>query len=223
MTETPLLLSRREENKQATRLALARAALDVVARDGMERLTADAIAEQAGVSRRTFFNYFAHVEDALLAPVDDAVDVLLGRFLDQASEKPLREAVMAVLAAPLPAELLAHSAVIQREASRPGRAGVTARRFVLETAAAKQPVMERALAERIGPVADPVYVAAFSAGFLGVMCRIDAMWVDETGGDVSLAGIERHHDLMRAAVAQLLSGFHESAATSTPIAAPKEG
>ena len=214
MTDIPLLLSRREENKQATRLALARAALDVVARDGMERLTADAIAEQAGVSRRTFFNYFAHVEDALLAPVDDAADVLLGRFLDQAPEQPLREAVTAVLADPLPPELLAHSAVIQREAARPGRAGVTARRFVLETAAAKQPLMERALAERIGPGADPVYVAAFSAAFLGVMCRIDAMWVEETGGDVSRAGVERHHALMRAAVAQLLSGFDESAATA---------
>ena len=205
--------SRREENKQATRHALARAALDVVASDGMEGLTADAIAARAGVSRRTFFNYFDHVEDALLAPVDDIVDVMVARFLARPTDEPLLGAVMAVLDEPLPTSLLTHSAVLQREAARPDRAGVEARRFVLETTAAKQPVLEQALRDRIGADADPVYVATLAAAFLAVMCRIDGLWVERTGGDVTAAGVAEHHRLLRTALTHLVSGFDEPDAT----------
>jgi AcrR family transcriptional regulator len=204
---TPVAFSRREENKQATRLALAQAALDVVSRDGMAALTADAIAERAGVSRRTFFNYF---EDALLAPLDDVVDELVGRFLARPADEPLRQAMLAVLDEPLPTELLRQSAVLQREAARPDRSGIEARRFVLETTASKQAVLEQALCDRIGPDADVVYVAALSAAFLALMCRIDGLWVERTGGDVSPAGIAQHHELTRAALTHLISGFDES-------------
>jgi AcrR family transcriptional regulator len=54
----------REDKKQKSRQALARAALELFSEQGFERTTVDAIAERAGVSRRSFFRYFASKEAA---------------------------------------------------------------------------------------------------------------------------------------------------------------
>jgi AcrR family transcriptional regulator len=62
-------VSRREQNKTATRAAIADAALDLLRASGSEAVTAERIAEAAGISRRTFFNYFPSVEAALNVPV----------------------------------------------------------------------------------------------------------------------------------------------------------
>jgi AcrR family transcriptional regulator len=57
---------RRERNRQATWDAIHGAAVGLVLSDGLAGTTADSIAESAAVSRRTFFNYFATKEDAVL-------------------------------------------------------------------------------------------------------------------------------------------------------------
>jgi AcrR family transcriptional regulator len=56
----------RERKKSATRLALHRAVTELAASKGLDAVTVDAIADQANVSRRTFSNYFASKEEALL-------------------------------------------------------------------------------------------------------------------------------------------------------------
>jgi AcrR family transcriptional regulator len=55
----------RERKKAATRQALHEAALRLALEHGPDRITVDAIADEAGVSRRTFSNYFANKEEAL--------------------------------------------------------------------------------------------------------------------------------------------------------------
>jgi AcrR family transcriptional regulator len=59
-------LGLRERKKAATRQALSEAALRLAIEHGAERLTVEAIADDVGVSRRTFSNYFASKEEALL-------------------------------------------------------------------------------------------------------------------------------------------------------------
>ena len=57
---------RRELNRRATWDVIHAAAVRLVLSDGLAGTTADSIDESAAVSRRTFFNYFATKEDAVL-------------------------------------------------------------------------------------------------------------------------------------------------------------
>ncbi|WP_393916787.1 TetR/AcrR family transcriptional regulator [Halostreptopolyspora alba] len=57
----------RERKKHQTRAELVRAGLQLIAQVGYDGVTTAAIAEAAGVSRATFFNYFASKEQLVLA------------------------------------------------------------------------------------------------------------------------------------------------------------
>ncbi|WP_405607329.1 TetR/AcrR family transcriptional regulator [Streptomyces sp. NBC_01508] len=56
----------RERKKQATRAALSEAAVRLAAEHGAENVTVEAISKAAGVSSRTFFNYFDSHDDAFV-------------------------------------------------------------------------------------------------------------------------------------------------------------
>lgn len=72
----------RERQRRETLHQLHEAALALALEGGLHAATVDAIAERAGVSRRTFFNYYPSKEDAILgvsAPVvpQEALDAFL--------------------------------------------------------------------------------------------------------------------------------------------------
>ncbi|MFI6923855.1 TetR/AcrR family transcriptional regulator [Nonomuraea spiralis] len=81
---------RRAEKRQAIRMAAVRLALD----HGLDAVTVEAVSAAADISPRTFFNYFASKEDALvMEPVwrpDDIVDLLGGRPADEPAFRSLK-------------------------------------------------------------------------------------------------------------------------------------
>lgn len=94
MTSEPGL---RERKKRATRRALQLAALRLVAERGLDDVTVEQIAAAAGVSPRTFFNYFTTKEDALSSLDPDAVDEACRAILARPAGEPPYAAVRAVL------------------------------------------------------------------------------------------------------------------------------
>src|SRR3954454_14294289 len=81
----------RERKKLATRLALHQAALELVAERGLDRVSVDDIAGRADVSPRTFFNYFATKDEAVLGLDPAAAERQAAVFLARpATESPLQ-------------------------------------------------------------------------------------------------------------------------------------
>lgn len=64
----------RERKKRERQRALRRAAIELTLEKGFSTVTIEDICERGGVSRRTFFNYFATKEEALLGRADTLFD-----------------------------------------------------------------------------------------------------------------------------------------------------
>jgi len=91
--------SRRELNKAATRSSIASAALDLLRSNGSGNFTVEDIAASAGVSRRTFFNYFPSLEAALASVADGFMDHALEQFRLRPAEESILESAQAALMA----------------------------------------------------------------------------------------------------------------------------
>ncbi len=64
----------REQKKAETRLAIEQAAVDIAYEEGYEATTAEAIAGRAGVSLRTFYNYFPSKDVAIVGEGPRLID-----------------------------------------------------------------------------------------------------------------------------------------------------
>ena len=94
-------VSLRERKKAETRTALASAALRLAVELGPDRVTVDEIAEAAGVSPRTFFNYFASKEDAILGNTSASTS----RFVEHLAVRPPDESPLDALRAAMHASI----------------------------------------------------------------------------------------------------------------------
>lgn len=89
ITETGL----RDRKKAATRAALSEAAVRLSAQRGFESVTAEAIASEAGVSTRTFHNYFASKEDAVLCQIESSVQEWVEALKARPEGEPIWESL----------------------------------------------------------------------------------------------------------------------------------
>lgn len=64
----------REQKKRQTRRAIHRVAVEMVLDEGLENVTVERIAEAAGISQRTFFNYFPSKDAAILGLPPDVAE-----------------------------------------------------------------------------------------------------------------------------------------------------
>ena len=78
----------RERTRRAVHREIAEAGMALFLDQGFEETTVDQIAEAAGISRRSFFRYFATKEDVVLG---DMIEQLDGSGISAAMEETRRE------------------------------------------------------------------------------------------------------------------------------------
>jgi AcrR family transcriptional regulator len=90
---------KRVENKEKTRNAILRAALELFAKKGFHRTTTKEISKRAGIAEGTLFNYFPTKEDLALYFFERELDGLVEWFRkDRAAQAaPLPEKLFAIL------------------------------------------------------------------------------------------------------------------------------
>lgn len=149
----------RERKREKTRAEIRRSALELIERDGYQDVTVEMICAAAGVSRRTFFNYFGSKEAVVVGdgprplsdqaqerfvhePQDGILMDLARMMLDHQAERP-RDAD--------PAQWRAHLEVLRRE---PALAKALADRIAAKNADLEALVARRLRAQR-GPTAVP--------------------------------------------------------------------
>lgn len=79
----------RDRKKAATRTALSDAAVSLARAVGVDAVTADAIATEAGVSTRTFHNYFSSKEEAILYRFETEATVWRHMLLARPADEPI--------------------------------------------------------------------------------------------------------------------------------------
>ncbi|AKS35560.1 TetR family transcriptional regulator [Mycolicibacterium goodii] len=96
----------RERKKQDTRRALSDAALNLMfERGGLENVTRADIAEMAGVSLRTFNNYFTGKYEALAYRQTERMRRSIDRLRQRPADEPLWTAIAEAVIAPLQEDL----------------------------------------------------------------------------------------------------------------------
>lgn len=85
--------------RAASAQVLADAAAELFLEQGYGRTTVDQIAARAGVSRATFFNYFAAKSDVMWLDLDAAVHDIPSLLADSTEPSPVRAVEAALLAA----------------------------------------------------------------------------------------------------------------------------
>jgi AcrR family transcriptional regulator len=95
--EDPAVLGWRERKKLATRDAIGHAALRLALQVGPENVRVEEIAAAAGVSPRTFNNYFSSREEAICALREERTQQLVAALRERPADEPLDEALRAVI------------------------------------------------------------------------------------------------------------------------------
>jgi AcrR family transcriptional regulator len=90
---------RRDLQKEQTRLDLAIAAFDLARAHGLANVRIPQIAAAAGVSPRTFNNYFPSKEAAIVWPATFRAARLAASLADRAPSEPLADALVAAITA----------------------------------------------------------------------------------------------------------------------------
>jgi AcrR family transcriptional regulator len=180
-------VGRRERKKLATRDALRRAALDLVAERGLDHVTVEDISEAADVSERTFFNYFSSKEEAVAAPDPSRSERLRAAL----AERPSSEDPITALRAVMMSEI---DEVIARRSEWLLRARVVADNpsllpsYVARFSEAERAVAE-AVAERLGVGVDAeIYPRLVAAAALSAWRAAVTRW-NSCGGTESLEGL----------------------------------
>ncbi|MFI5605837.1 TetR/AcrR family transcriptional regulator [Amycolatopsis sp. NPDC051903] len=190
----------RERKKQATRAALSEAALRLAVERGPDNVRVDDIAEAAGVSPRTYNNYFPSREDAIVFAVTAEREERVAAAV-RAASAPLADAVLDAVVTEYTAPARDTLLLIT---TSPALRSAYAR-----TATALEPPLAAALTPRIP---DPTTARVLAAAVAAAVRVTLEHWAQPTGsaGFVVVSG--SLPDLLRSALAPLKPALAAAAA-----------
>jgi AcrR family transcriptional regulator len=143
-----------QRKRAVTRQALAAAALRLAMEDGLEQVTVPRIAAAAGVSARTFNNYFSSKEEAVVAPAFDRAVRIVQAFERRPASESLWEAISAAILAQFPYQAGADplpSPSVHAALSNPALRGEQ-----LKACADIEEMLAAAIASRLGAVSNDI-------------------------------------------------------------------
>jgi AcrR family transcriptional regulator len=207
--------SRRELNKAATRQAITDAALALLRSNGPGNFTVEDIADAAGISRRTFFNYFGSTEAAIASVTFGFLDKALQQFRLRPAGEPILESARAALVELADPMTVAPMA----ELYSLGQANPALSRSELEawdhcTAQIIDAARGR-FAGGAGVRIDELYLRALAGSVISCGKAAMDVWFARCGGDLSAASLSVLRQLLIDSMSLLGSGF-ASQTTATP-------
>ena len=204
ISATPSILppSRRELNKTATREAIAHAALNFLRSGNLGSFTVDDVAAAAGVSRRTFFNYFSSVEAAIASFTQNYLDGLIAAVQDRPANEPLLESAQFVLThggTQQDLALLAEVFALTQDAQLS--------RFQLQAWDDCSSKITEVARGQLPAEADDLYIHTLVGCVIG-SCRAAFMvWFLRHGTDISPASIANLRELLSSTISLIRNGF----------------
>jgi AcrR family transcriptional regulator len=181
----------RERKKIATREALRQAAIGLYRRHGPDKVTIEDICAAAGVSPRTFFNYFATKDEAVFALEVDPAQIQR-RITDRPRDEQPVEAVHAVYAdlfAQLAtSEIWRQRTLLLRERPELASRSTQARR-------AHEAAIAAAIATRTGRPDDDLYVRTASMALHAAVRAAAGTWHPDHEPDI-VALLDRAMDIL---------------------------
>ncbi|MEV3948807.1 TetR family transcriptional regulator [Streptomyces halstedii] len=173
--ESPVGL--RERKKAATRQAVHEATLRLTVEHGFDHVTVEAVADAAGISRRTFSNYFTNKEDALLYGEEQHIRALVQSVRDRPAEESAWTALRAAVA-----QFAEHMSPPEREWAVRTRLAMR-HPSLLARQLANHAALERDLADavalRTGPTDTPPRPLVMAAAFLASVRIAMRIWIEE--------------------------------------------
>jgi AcrR family transcriptional regulator len=199
--------SRRELNKAATRQAITEAALGQLRSKGPGNFTVEDISDAAGVSRRTFFNYFSSTEAAIAAVTFSFLDTALQQFRLRPAGEPFLESARAALVAladPMTAAPMAELYSLGKSNPQLSRSELEAwDHCTAEIIAAAR---ER-FSEGTGVELDELYLRALAGSVISCGKAAMDVWLARCGGSLTPESLSILRQLLIDSMGLLGSGF----------------
>lgn len=193
----------RERKKARTASELVDAAYALLGDGGPAALTAEAIADRVGVSRRTFFNYFSSVDAVLVRGLSDLLDEVSIALAASPTDEPLLDALARLTDSPSEEALLHRIATL-------GAAGATnpQTKVVLHTAMLDW--LDDLIAfvrSRVPAGTDELYVVNLATAIVSAAQAAIIVWSQETSADLSPEGSAAFRANLTRSISYIQRGF----------------
>ena len=209
--------SLRSRKREHTRRALTDAAYAMVRDSGVEGLTAEGVADRAGVSRRTFFNYFPSVESVLTASLTEFFASLGACLEARPADEDVLDSALAVVTDPGDDALLERIAVL----AAAGEASPHARGLILVELHAWLEWLEGWLRGRLPQGSSDLVVATYASTLSAAAEAAFRVWARSTATAGPDAVVPSMAQNLADALAHLRAGLDPTRApTVTDARAP---